>query len=105
MSSLCSPSSHNSTRCLLENSTQIQAGAFARTLRLRLWGEHLGLLDDYARFRVVQRAVDAGHGEGGIYYYPGEAGADVAWDASPEQAAFAPILDPVAPEVGRCDAV
>lgn len=75
---------------------------FARALRLRLWAEHLGLLDDKVRASVLARLAREGRG-------PGMMGAeeDGSWGleglvdggVTPEEVAFAPILDPVAPEV------
>ena len=71
---------------------------FARALRLRLWGEHVGLLDDKVRASVLARLAAEGRGAG-----PEEAEWDAMLDGvtTPEEVAFAPILDPVAPEVSE----
>jgi phosphatidylserine/phosphatidylglycerophosphate/cardiolipin synthase-like enzyme len=66
----------------LMNNCGYQAGTFARSLRLRLWGEHVGLLDEYVQHRAVEAALVADQAE------------ELLEDAPAPEDVYAPLLDP-----------
>ncbi|TFJ85819.1 hypothetical protein NSK_002639 [Nannochloropsis salina CCMP1776] len=64
------------------NHADYHAGRFARSLRLRLWGEHVGLLDEYVQRRVLEAAMMEDGREELLDHEP-----------APEEV-YAPLLDP-----------
>lgn len=66
----------------LMNKCDYEAGTFARSLRLRLWGEHVGLLDEYIQHRAVEAALMEDQAE------------ELLEDAPAPEDVYAPLLDP-----------